>query len=314
MSLRYLPFAALDLAAWDICVHEARPALPYAYAWWLHIVVGHWDAVVEVGPTGEYRSVLPLPYKHRPWGKELIQPVFTQQLGLLTTATSRYRDIDKYLLLISGQYTPGYQQLNVDNSLLSTASAYKLGQRVTYHLSLTPTFPNLLRAYDPSTQRRLRQNQARPTPLVVQAVTAFEPLISLFKQTKGPAAGLSARHYMRLRRLIEAAQQRGQALLYEVRAPEPDAELLAASLFIRERNSLIYLFAAASPHGRQLSAPTLLLSHVIAQHAGTPGLVLDFEGSVIPSIARFFANFGAQPVPYGTFTLTSRPWYLQWMR
>nr|WP_246455752.1 GNAT family N-acetyltransferase [Hymenobacter citatus] len=278
------------------------------------MVAGHWDAVVELGPAGEYRSILPLPYKRWPWGRELFQPAFTQQLGLLITEDSQYKNVAEYLVLITGRYRRGYQQLNVDNSLFSTSSAYKTDQRVTYHLSLAPNFPTLLQAYDSSSKRRLRQNLARSAPLVVQEATTLEPLIALFKQTKGEAASLSARHYTRLRHLAAAAQQRGQALLYEVRMPMPDTELLAAALFIRERNTIIYLFAAASPRGRQLSAPTLLLNHVIAQHAGTPGLVLDFEGSVIPSIARFFANFGAQPVPYTTFTLTPRPWYLPWMR
>lgn len=314
MSLHYLPFSSLNFAAWDACVAAARPALPYAYTWWLRVVARRWDAVVELGPDGEYRSILPLPYKRRPWGRELFQPAFTQQLGLLTTAASQYRDITEYLMLISGRYARGYQQVNVDNSLFSTNSVYKTGQRVTYHLSLAPDFPTLLQAYDSSSQRRLRQNLARPAPLVAQAVTTIEPLIALFKQTKGEATSLAARHYTKLRQLTLAAQQRGQALVYEVRMPGPNAELLAAALFIRERNSLIYLFAAASPRGRQLSAPTLLLSHVIAQHAGTPGWTLDFEGSIIPSIARFFANFGAHPVPYATFTLIPRPWYLQWMR
>ncbi|MBO3270301.1 GNAT family N-acetyltransferase [Hymenobacter defluvii] len=314
MPLHYLSFSSLNFEAWNNCVAAAQPQLPYAHTWWLRTVAEHWDAVVELGPSGEYRSVLPLPYKRRPWGKELFQPAFTQQLGLLTTDASQHKDVAEYLVLISGRYTKGYQQLNVDNSLFSTNSAYKTNQRVTYHLSLVPNFSTLLQAYDLSSRRRLRQNLARPEPLVVQEATTLEPLITLFKQTKGKAASLSARHYTQLRCLVVAAQQRGQALLYEVRMPAPDAELLAAALFIRERNTLIYLFAAASPRGRQLSAPTLLLSHVIAQHAGTPNLTLDFEGSIIPSIARFFANFGAQPVPYTTFTLTLRPWYLQWMR
>ena len=315
MSLHYLPFSALDFAAWDACVAVAQPTLPYAYTWWLRVAAGQWDAVVELGPAGAYHSVLPLPYKRRPWGRELFQPAFTQQLGLFTTAASQHREVADYLMLISGCFVRGYQQVNVDNSLFSTDSSYKIAQRVTYMLSLAPDFPTLLQAYDLNSQRRLRQNLARPAPLAVQAVTNLEPLITLFKQTKGEAASLSGRHYTRLRRLVNAAQQRGQVLLYEVHAPLPDDdELLAAALFVRERNRLIYLFAAASPRGRQLSAPTLLLSHVIQEHAGTPDLVLDFEGSIIPSIARFFANFGAQPVPYTAFTLTPRPWYLQWMR
>ena len=90
--------------------------------------------------------------------------------------------------------------------------------------------------------------------------------------------------------------------------------MLAAALFVRYRTQLVYLFAAASPEGKKAGAPLLLLDYAIRQHACTPGLVLDFEGGMIPSIARFFANFGAAPVPYAALSSTQRPWYLQWMR
>ena len=70
MPLRYLRFAALDLAAWDACVAAAAPVLPYATAWWLRAAAGRWDAVVEVdAATGAYLSVLPLPTRRRPWGR-----------------------------------------------------------------------------------------------------------------------------------------------------------------------------------------------------------------------------------------------------
>jgi hypothetical protein len=90
--------------------------------------------------------------------------------------------------------------------------------------------------------------------------------------------------------------------------------LLAGAVFVRHASFVIYLFAAASSEGKKFGAPLLLLDHVIQRHAGSPGLILDFEGSMIPSIARFFANFGAVPVPYVALTQTRQPWYLQWMR
>jgi hypothetical protein len=83
---------------------------------------------------------------------------------------------------------------------------------------------------------------------------------------------------------------------------------------VRHPGGLIYLFAAASPAGRAASAPILLLDDALRRHAGQPGHVFDFEGGSIPAIGRFFANFGAQPVPYPTLTLTTNPWFLRWMR
>ncbi len=83
--LRLLRFADLDLARWAACVAASPGAPPYVAAWWLAATARRWDAVVELGPAGEYRSLLPLPTKWRPWGRVAYQPLFTQQLGLVLT-------------------------------------------------------------------------------------------------------------------------------------------------------------------------------------------------------------------------------------
>ena len=125
--------------------------------------------------------------------------------------------------------------------------------------------------------------------------------------------GLKARHYGQLRALYAALRHRHLARVLTVRAPAT-GELLAGALFVHYADTIIYLFAAASPAGRKGSAPLLLLHHVVRAHAGTPGLVLDFEGGTVPAIGRFFANFGAAPVPYPTLTQTHLPWYRSWLR
>lgn len=315
MSLRYLRHSQLNLPAWDACVAAATTAVPYAQAWWLQATAGRWDAVVETGADGGYRSVLPLPRKRRPWGREVYQPAFTQQLGLLTTAASEHKALPDYLRLLPGRYARFYAQLHDGQPAPAVLPGYALTPRTTYHLPLAPAADVLCQGYAADYQRRLRQNLTRELPLLVKPLTDISPLIDLFRHTKGPAAGLQERHYTQLRQLSASARHHGQALLLAVYAPEAGVptELLAAALFVRYRERLVYLFAAASPAGKQRGAPLLLLDHVIRQHAGTPGLVLDFEGGMIPSIARFFANFGAVPVPYAALTLTQKPWYLRWL-
>jgi len=314
LSLRYLRHAALNLAAWDACVDAATPALPYAFSWWLLATAGRWDAVVELDDaTGQYHSVLPIPVRWRPWGREGVQPPFTQQLGLFITPASHYREVEAYLMLISRHYKRSYQQLNVDNLLKKAPSGYKSTNRVTYVLPLSAQYETLLAGYAADYRRRLRLNERRLQPLVVTEATAATDVIQLFRSEKaGSVAGLTRRDYHRLHRLVAVLEARGALLSREVRAPKT-GELLAGALFVRHANHLIYLFAAASSAGRQAGAPLLLLDALIRQHAGTPGLVLDFEGSMIPSIARFFANFGATPVPYAALTQTYRPWYLSWL-
>ncbi|MCB2409554.1 GNAT family N-acetyltransferase [Hymenobacter lucidus] len=315
MPLRYLSFAQLDLAAWDACVAAAEQAVPYAQSAWLHATAGRWDAVVEQEPgSSQYRSVLPLPVKRRPWGGQVYQPAFTQQLGLLTTPASRHREIEEYLALAARHCSRLYLQLNTANTLPVAVPAFTAVVRQTYCLPLAADYEQLQKGYAADYRRRLRLNQQLEQPLRVTETTSAAALLALFQQHKGgEVSSLKARHYRQLQQLTVGLQQAGQALILEVKAPQT-GELLAGALFVVTPRVIIYLFAAASPAGKKAAAPVLLLDHVIRHYAATPGLVLDFEGGMIPSIARFFANFGARPVPYVALTFTRQPWYLSWKR
>ncbi|GGG46971.1 GNAT family N-acetyltransferase [Hymenobacter glacieicola] len=318
MPTRLLRHHEIDLAAWDACVGAARQVVPYACSWWLQATAGRWDALVELEEgSGRYLSVWPLPVKRRPWGREVYQPPFTQQLGWLTqTEATPPLDADELanLGVLLARYSRFYTQLNDANALPSDASLPVTCQhRHTYHLRLDGSYEAVRAAYAADYRRRLRLNQAAGFPLQVTETTNAEPLLRLFQQTKGPEAGLKTRHYIRMRRLVTALGQRQLLDIREVREPQT-GELLAGALFVRYRTRLVYLFAAASGAGKKAGAPLLLLDAVIQHHANTPELVLDFEGGMIPSIARFFANFGAEPVSYAALSFTQRPWYLKWMR
>jgi hypothetical protein len=314
--LRLLRFSALNLARWDACVAASTGAPPYAHAWWLRATAGRWDAVVELGPAGEYRSLLPLPTKWRPWGRVAYQPLFTQQLGLVLTPASQHRELADYLLLAATHCRQLYQQLPPGEALPALPPAFKVTERLTYHLDLAAAYPTLLQGYTAEYRRRLRKNQQLPQPLcAIEGSSAdVEELIRLFQTYRGPAeTGLRARHYHALRQLVRAAQVRGMAEIRQLRQPAT-GELLAGALFVRHRNGVIYLFAAVAPAGRAAKAPMLLLDDAIRQHASQPGQVFDFEGGSQPGIGRFFANFGARPVLYSGLTLPPPSWFPSWMR
>lgn len=325
MPLLLLRFSDLNLVAWDACVAASpdRGGLPYAFSWWLAITAGRWDAVVEPDGHGGYRSGLPLPVRRRPWGREVVQPLFTQQLGLLLTPASQHRLLTDYLAVAvpAGRYARFYTQLGAAQPWpalpCSPQPAFDLTllERRTYHLSLAPAYPTLLAGYHHSFRRRLRREPVGPG--VVGEGSSIDELIALFRQNKGQEiASLKPRHYHLLRRLILELQRRDAALILELRQPDT-GQLLASAVFVRQPGVLIYLLSATSAAGRQAAGPLRQFDHLIRQHAGTAGLVLDFEGSMLPGVARFFANFGAAPVPYAALTSTRQPWpfrLLSWMR
>lgn len=310
--LHLLRFADLDLARWDACVAASPGALPYVQAWWLAATARRWAAVVELGPAGEYRSLLPLPTKWRPGGRATYQPLFTQQLGLVLTPASQQRDLAAYLAVAAQYCTWFYQQLPPAAAPLALPPGFRASERLTYHLDLGPSAEALRQAYAPDYRRRLRRNAGLATPLAVAPATDLDELIALFLTYRDTRhTGLRPRHYAPLRRLVAAAQELAE--LRQVRHPTTN-ELLAGALFVRHAGGLIYLFAAASAAGRAAGAPLLLLDDAVARYAGQPGQVLDFEGSSLPAIGRFFANFGARLVPYPALSFTSVPWFFAWMR
>jgi hypothetical protein len=289
-------------------------APPYVQAWWLAATAGRWAAVVELGPGGEYRSLLPLPLKWRPWGWVGYQPLFTQQLGLVLTAQSQHRDPAEYLALVAKNYRRLYMQLASLAAPLVPPPGFKVAERLTYHLDLGFAYADLHAGYIADYRRRLRKNAALPQPLQVSEGADLAELIRLFLTYKWAShTGLRPRQYALLHRLFAAAQAQGVAELRQVRHPATN-ELLAGALFVRHAGGLVYLFAAASAAGRSAGAPILLVDDAVRRHAGQPGQVFDFEGGSLPGIGRFFANFGARPVPYPTLTLTQSPWFLRWMR
>ncbi len=312
--LRLLYFSDLDLARWEACVAASPGALPYVQAWWLQATAGRWAAVVELGPGGEYYSLLPLPLKWRPWGRIAYQPLFTQQLGLVLTPASRHLQVADYLALATSCCVAFYQQWPPATPLPSLPPSFTLAERLTYHLSLGAPYATIYQHYLPGCRRRLRNNQALAQPLQVKESEELDSVISLFLTYRGPAhTGLRPRHYAALRRLYAALRARGLAELRCVWHPTT-AELLAGALFVRHAGGVIYLFAAASPAGKAASAPILLLDDALRRYAGQPGQLFDFEGGSLPAIGRFFTNFGARPVLYPTVTLTYPPRLFSWMR
>ena len=297
--LRLLRFADLDLARWDACVAASPGAPPSVQAWWLAATAGRWGAVVELGPAGEYRSLLPLPTKWRIRGRVGYQPLFTQQLGLVLTPASQCRELFDYLVIAEKYCHSFYQQLPpAARPLPALPPGFAATERLTYHLDLGPAAEVLRQGYAADYRRRLRRNRELPIPLTVTAADNLDELLTLFLRYR-PAGhtGLRPRHYAPLRRLWAAARTRGLAELGQVRHPAT-GELLAGALFIKYAGGLIYLFAAASAAGKAAGAPLLLLDEALGRHAGQPGRVLDFEGGSLPAIGRFFANFGARPVLY----------------
>lgn len=306
-GLYFLRSRKLDVLQWEACLAQSHQAIIYAHAWYLDAVCACWSAVVEVR-EGRYVSLFPLPEKRVAGLAQVYQPFFTQQLGLFTTPQSRFTQLRDYLDCLPVNYLRVYLQLNVHNQWAGgiKSTAFQVKQRLTYHLDLNQPYEKLYEAYRTNQKRNVHKNQAGCQLLAGD----IDQLIALFRQTRGrQVAALKDKDYALLRRLYRVLQQRqaGQVL-----ALWAENKLLATGLFLYSSRHIIYLFGASSAAGRQQGGMAKLLDQVIRQQAGSRR-VLDFEGSDMASLAKFYANFGARPVPYITLKRTNIPFLPSWL-
>jgi hypothetical protein len=84
---------------------------------------------------------------------------------------------------------------------------------------------------------------------------------------------------------------------FVLEATDASGTLLAAALFLRSENRLIYTAGSRTKAGLATDAASLILARAL-DVATTEGRIFDFEGSMHPGIQAFFRRFGAHPVPY----------------
>jgi hypothetical protein len=74
-------------------------------------------------------------------------------------------------------------------------------------------------------------------------------------------------------------------------------ELISVLGLLRSKGRLIYLLAVSNTMGKEFSVMSLMVDKIIQNFAGT-NIDIDFEGSKVAGIARFYQGFGAEETLY----------------
>jgi site-specific DNA-cytosine methylase len=77
--------------------------------------------------------------------------------------------------------------------------------------------------------------------------------------------------------------------------------LIAGVLLLVDPKRITYLIPVASAFGKKNAAATLLVDEIIKKYRHSHQ-ILDFEGSMIPGVAKFYESFGATYEDYPTFS------------
>ena len=90
-------------------------------------------------------------------------------------------------------------------------------------------------------------------------------------------------------------------------------EMVGGCIFCWQGARAYYLFPATDAVFRSKGASPLLIDAFITRHAGS-SVLLDFEGSDIDSLARFYEGFGAVDRPYPAIRQNRLPFPLRFLK
>jgi hypothetical protein len=295
--IRYLQRKQIDDVKWNNCINHAFNGNLYGYSWYLDIVAGQWDALVE----NDYERVFPLVYRRKFGISYIYQPFFTQQLGLYSTTKLDAEALASFI----GAIPLKFRQVEINlNTLNKTEDLpYKVVPQLNHELDLIHSYDRIRQAYSENLARNLKKPEK--AGLTISKNIKPEDIIELFRKNRGKEiAHLHDRDYLKLKHIAYTCMYKGIANIQGVY--DQQNCLCAGAFYILSNNKAIFLFSGLSEEGREAGAMPFLIDSFIREHAGRH-LTFDFDGSNDPNLARFYKSFGSKECIYQRIVINRLP-------
>jgi hypothetical protein len=213
-------------------------------------------------------------------------PAFCQQLGVF----SKHQVTEEVTSLFLGAIPSFY--LRQDIALNHSNPFYEgCKRRQNFVLYATPEFKE---GYSNQTKRNLKT--ASKYPLLIDSKIDFLSVIDLFVTNKGKE--IDKIDYGILKDVCSVAMNK--SVLHTI-GIKLEGDLVSGALFVEFQQRWYMIMLASSEKGKECLASTVIIDEV-TQRLIPKQFTLDFEGSSIPSLARFYSGFGAKNEPYQLFT------------
>ncbi len=280
--IQYVKRNQLDDDKYNACISASLQSRIYAYTWYLDIVADSWSVLV----LNDYQAVMPLPRCRRFMIQYISQPFFTQQLGVFSKENIPTESIEQFISNIPKFFLKIALQFNSGNHFFND----KIEIKNNFILDLNENYNVLYKRFSKGRKHAIQQGMKKE--LIIEEV-AFKEVLILSKENYS-FKEVSEKEYQKLRKLVEVAKKRNQAIIMGVKK---ENKLIGGAVFLLDTKRVVYLFSAISQKGKELQVGSFLLNAIIHEHSNSKKM-LDFEGSMTPSIASFFKSFGAEIETY----------------
>ena len=300
-DIHFIRNSDIDRGKWDQCIANSANGIVYAYSWYLDRICTNWDALV----WGDYLYIMPLVNSRKYGINYVYQPFFTQQLGIFSTFMPDSSIVNLFLKAIPDKFRLVEINLNIGNS--PTVENFRLKTNTTYELNLHTGIDHIRNRYHSNAKRNIQK--AVQNKISISPVFDVPQFIEFTKNNLGlKSPEIKQKHFDALKKLVGYSIYAHHGEVYG--AWDNRNNLIAAVFFITSNNKSIYLAASSNETGIEQCAMFLLIDRFISNNVGK-NLTLDFEGSNIAGVARFYAGFGAEPRSYISVAQNNLPGFFR---
>lgn len=265
----------LNTAQYDACVHQASNCRVYAYSWYLDAFCDDWYAIV----LGDYEAVMPVPIR-RKWGLSYVyKPPFIQQLGVFGPPDVTTSEFYKRLRA---------RHLHIDYHHSGPPAKQDDVERQNLIVSIRPeSFASTL-----NSNRRRDMKKAERAKLTFHGNVSWQEAGHYFSSHQLTDRPLPAQAF---HQLYHADKNVGQ---FELAVVKEGDNVIFLQAYAMDRHRVYNLIPMAiDPRARETGAATFALTKLV-EHVPEQITTLDFEGSSIPSIEKFYRSMGGEKESY----------------
>jgi hypothetical protein len=275
-ALHYIEYKNVDKLKWEDLVSDAPNSLIFNKFDYLSAFC-IWDAII----LGDYEGAIALPRRTIFGFRKLYQPPFIQKCNWFGIELNPDLKAELWQILKSK-----YTFINF-NSNLPLHSLYT--QRVNLILPITTLSENQKRY-----SKSLRKNIAKAISLNVKVDHKMvAETIKFYINAYGHLnKQIDEETYEAISNLVADKPE----MFLNVTVMQDD-QPVASLLFATSNKRLHYIMGAPNELGRKLNALSFGLNEVVAQYQNQ-NFILDFEGSMIPSVKDYYLSFGSYDEPF----------------
>lgn len=270
----------LDLKKYSNAIQTALNYRIYAEYWYLDAQTDEkWECLIY----DDYEVVMPIPLQYKLGFKFVLQPFYSQQLGVFykqEISKELFKDFENRL----HKYRVRAYSFNEENTERFQPKGEK---KVNQILNLNRPYTSIHKHFSKDRLKDIRRNSK--LNLVLKEEFDFDLFFELRKKAYEELESMLDVNLTKkfIKSLIESKKYKAFTLC------NSNQEVLSMVLFGASKSRLIQLFSVRNKSIEPKGAFPFLLNQVIEKFAESE-LILDFEGSMVPGIARRNESFGAE--------------------